>query len=91
MVRNYVRKTRRQNWDKDNMKAAIESIVIKKYGYKKAALQFGVAKSTLERRVAASNEGWICCCSCKQWAHCSCAGVKDDNSIIAYTCDLCIE
>ena len=53
MVRNYVRKTRRQNWDKDNMKAAIESIVNKKYGYKKAALQFGVAKSTLERRVAA--------------------------------------
>ena len=40
---------------------------------------------------SASNEGWICCCSCKQWAHCSCAGVKDDNSIIAYTCDLCIE
>ena len=49
MVRNYVRKTRRQNWDKDSMKAAIESIVNKKYGYKKAALQFGVAKSTLSQ------------------------------------------
>lgn len=38
-----------------------------------------------------SDEGWICCCSCEQWAHCSCAGVQDDNSLIVYTCDLCIE
>ena len=51
MVRNYVRKTKRQSWSSDSMRQAIEACESGTMGYGTAALQFDVPKSTLRDRV----------------------------------------
>lgn len=51
MVRNYVRKTNRQNWSTESMNEAVLSVVSGRIGFKKAAQQFGVPQTTLERYV----------------------------------------
>jgi hypothetical protein len=39
-----------------------------------------------------SNEGWVGCSLCGNWAHCSCAGVDDDDDEEAmFTCEFCQE
>lgn len=52
MVRKYARKTTRQNWSKESMKKAVQAIIEGTMGYKKAAQQFKVPQTTLERYVA---------------------------------------
>ncbi|KAK4884066.1 hypothetical protein RN001_000337 [Aquatica leii] len=49
-VRNYQRKSDRQNWSADNMKRAIEQILSDAMGYKKAQT-YMVPESTLEDRI----------------------------------------
>ncbi|KAG1681812.1 hypothetical protein GQR58_011609 [Nymphon striatum] len=51
MVRNYVRKTTRGNWDESQMKAAIEAVRENKMSLRKAELVFSVPKDSLNRRV----------------------------------------
>ena len=51
MVRDYVRKTERQNWSVQSMNQAVLAVVNEELGYKKAATQFGVPQTTLERYV----------------------------------------
>lgn len=51
MVRNYVRKTERQTWSTESMNNAISVVLKKEMGFKKAAQQFAVPKTTLERYV----------------------------------------
>uniref|UniRef100_A0A1B6L3T1 HTH CENPB-type domain-containing protein n=1 Tax=Graphocephala atropunctata TaxID=36148 RepID=A0A1B6L3T1_9HEMI len=51
MVRNYTRKTDRQKWDKNAMSEAIEAVISGEMGFLKAARQFNVPKSSLERYV----------------------------------------
>lgn len=36
-----------------------------------------------------SNEGWIRCCKCQKWAHCSCAGEEDEDDEAIHLCDIC--
>ncbi|OWR52064.1 Tigger transposable element-derived protein 1 [Danaus plexippus plexippus] len=36
-----------------------------------------------------SNEGWVRCQTCHQWAHCSCAGVEDDDADTIFICENC--
>lgn len=36
-----------------------------------------------------STEGWIKCCQCQKWAHCSCAGEEDEDDEIVYLCEQC--
>lgn len=52
MVRTYVRKTERQNWSSESMLQAVLAVVNGEMGYKKAAQQFNVPQTTLERYVA---------------------------------------
>jgi hypothetical protein len=49
MVRNYVKKTSRQEWSTDSMNLAIQAVINKEMGYYKAAKQFNVPQTTLER------------------------------------------
>lgn len=51
MVRNYTRKTDRQKWDENAMSEAIEVVISGEMGFLKAARQFNVPKSSLERYV----------------------------------------
>lgn len=51
MVRNYKKKTKRGNWSQQSMKAAIDKVLCKELGYRKAALEYGVPQTTLERYV----------------------------------------
>lgn len=51
MVRTYKRKTERGGWDPESMKNAIEAVMCREMGYKKAADSFQVPQTTLERRV----------------------------------------
>lgn len=51
MVRNYVRKTKRQQWSIDSMNAAVDAVVTGQMGYSRAAEQHGVPQTTLERYV----------------------------------------
>ena len=51
MVRDYVRKTTRENWDESQMKAAIEAARENKISIRKAAVVFTVPKDSLNRRV----------------------------------------
>lgn len=37
-----------------------------------------------------SKEEWIMCLMCGKWAHCSCAGVDDDDPDATHVCALCI-
>ncbi|XP_030757332.1 uncharacterized protein LOC115883165 [Sitophilus oryzae] len=52
MVRNYVRKTKRQEWCTESMNAAVDVVVSGQMGYRRAAEQHGVPQTTLERYVA---------------------------------------
>ena len=36
-----------------------------------------------------SIEGWIMCTTCSRWAHCSCAGVEDEDDEATHVCALC--
>ncbi|CAK1582112.1 unnamed protein product [Parnassius mnemosyne] len=36
-----------------------------------------------------SNEGWAACSACGKWAHCSCAGVDDEDADTVFTCEHC--
>ncbi|XP_054713052.1 uncharacterized protein LOC129222562 [Uloborus diversus] len=38
-----------------------------------------------------SNEGWIKCSLCGTWAHCSCAGVDDEDDEATFSCEFCQE
>ena len=56
MVRNYVRKSNRQSWTVQNMSDAIEACRRGEMGYKKAAVQYGVPRSTLRDRIKSRNK-----------------------------------
>lgn len=47
MVRNYKKKTDRQKWSLTNLNQAVDAVLKKEMGVKKAALQFNVPKTTL--------------------------------------------
>ncbi|XP_046750030.1 uncharacterized protein LOC124413480 isoform X4 [Diprion similis] len=49
MVRNYKKKVERQRWSKVSMQAAIQAVLNGSMGYKRAATQFHVPRTTLER------------------------------------------
>ena len=51
MVRNYKRKTNRQEWSAQNMEQAVAAVVKKEMGLRKASAQFNVPKTTLQRAV----------------------------------------
>ncbi|XP_012555352.1 uncharacterized protein LOC105843920 [Hydra vulgaris] len=51
MVRNYKRKTNRGNYDKSNMKLAIQAVKNKEMTLSKAANEYSVLKDSLNRRV----------------------------------------
>ena len=51
MVRNYVRKTTRGNWDESQMRSAIECVQKKEMSIRKAAVVFAVPKDSLHRRI----------------------------------------
>lgn len=36
-----------------------------------------------------SNEGWAACSACGKWAHCSCAGLDDEDEDATFTCEFC--
>lgn len=55
MVRNYVRKTQRQSWSTESMHQAVLSVINGNMGYKKAAEQFLIPQTTLERYVQKKN------------------------------------
>lgn len=38
---------------------------------------------------AESNEGWICCQDCAQWAHLSCAGKDGEGKNMSFICEKC--
>lgn len=38
-----------------------------------------------------SIEGWIKCSLCGTWAHCSCAGVDDEDDEATFSCEFCQE
>lgn len=56
MVRTYIRKTDRQNWSSESMLQAVLAVFNREMGYKKAAQQFNVPQTTLERYVAKKRE-----------------------------------
>lgn len=58
MLRNYVRKTERQTWSTESMVKAISVVQkdVKEMDFKKAAQQFAVPKTTLERYVKKKKE-----------------------------------
>lgn len=57
MVRNYKKKSSRGSWSAENMKHAIDAVLSKSAGYRKAALLHGVPQTTLERHVAKIKKG----------------------------------
>lgn len=57
MVRNYKKKSSRGSWSVENMKQAIDAVLSKSAGYRKAALLHGVPQTTLERHVAKMKKG----------------------------------
>lgn len=38
-----------------------------------------------------SNEGWAACSLCGKWAHCSCAGIDDEDDEATFYCEFCIQ
>ncbi|CAH2092011.1 unnamed protein product [Euphydryas editha] len=36
-----------------------------------------------------SSKGWVQCPKCRLWAHCACAGVKDEEDEIVFLCEKC--
>eukprot|EP00057_Strongylocentrotus_purpuratus_P025733 XP_011680207.1 PREDICTED: uncharacterized protein LOC105445837 [Strongylocentrotus purpuratus] len=59
MVRSYKRKSTRQTWDEEAMKAAIKAVTNNGLGLKKASAEFSVPKATLRRRVKGLNKSAI--------------------------------
>lgn len=57
MVRTYKKKTKRGEWSAGTMKEAVSQVLSRKMGYKKAANQFGVPQTTLERYVKKVKQG----------------------------------
>ncbi|XP_037977944.1 MFS-type transporter clz9 isoform X2 [Plutella xylostella] len=57
MVRNYKKKSTRGSWPMENMKKAIDAVLSKTAGYRKAAHLYGVPQTTLERHVAKIRKG----------------------------------
>lgn len=57
MVRKYKNKTTRGEWSKEAMKKAVEDVLAKKSGYRKAAATYGVPQTTLERYVNKVKQG----------------------------------
>ncbi|XP_023312062.1 uncharacterized protein LOC111692338, partial [Anoplophora glabripennis] len=53
IVRKYKKKTSRGEWSKESMKQTVEKVLNKEMGYRKAALQYSVPQTTLERHVNA--------------------------------------
>lgn len=51
MVRSYKKKTKRGEWSTIAMKTAIDKVLSKEMGYRKAASEYGVPQTTLERYV----------------------------------------
>ncbi|CAH2086648.1 unnamed protein product [Euphydryas editha] len=54
MVRDYKRTTDRGSWSEESMREAVEVVLNGKMGYYKAAKQFNVPQTTLERKVKAA-------------------------------------
>ncbi|KAB0790683.1 hypothetical protein PPYR_14875, partial [Photinus pyralis] len=50
-MRNYKRKSDRQSWCEEQMLQAIQVVVGGGLGTRKASIQFGISKATLERHV----------------------------------------
>lgn len=57
MVRTYKKKSSRGSWSVESMKQAIDAVLSKSAGYRKAALLYGVPQTTLERHVAKIRKG----------------------------------
>jgi DDE superfamily endonuclease/helix-turn-helix, Psq domain len=56
MPNTYTRKTTRQSWSEESMAQALASVENGSFGYLSASKQFGVPKSTLERRFKGKNK-----------------------------------
>lgn len=56
MVRTYVRTTERQKWDENAMNMAVEAVLSSQMGLLKAATQYNVPRSSLERYVKKSKD-----------------------------------
>nr|CAH7724701.1 unnamed protein product [Callosobruchus chinensis] len=54
---NIQKKTTRGSWEETSMRLAVEEIINKRMGYRKAAQQFCVPQTTLERRVKEYGQG----------------------------------
>ncbi|CAG9562808.1 unnamed protein product [Danaus chrysippus] len=59
MVRTYKKKSSRGSWSVENMKHAIDAVLSKSAGYRKAAQMHGVPQTTLERHVAKIRKGEV--------------------------------
>ncbi|CAG5020839.1 unnamed protein product [Parnassius apollo] len=57
MVRTYKKKSSRLSWSMENMKQAIDAVLSKTVGYRKAANLYSVPQTTLERHVAKIRKG----------------------------------
>ena len=56
MVRDYERKTNRQSWSTESMDKAVSAVIDEKLSFNKAATQYGVPQTTLERHVRKRRE-----------------------------------
>lgn len=50
MVRDYKRTTNRGSWSEESMREAVQAVLDREMGYYKAAKQFHVPQTTLERK-----------------------------------------
>ena len=64
MVRKYKRLTNQQSWEENSMKAAIESVMKKEMGYKKASLTLCIPTTTLRDRIKRLQQGSLELSSC---------------------------
>lgn len=66
MPRTYIRKSTRQSWSEENMKAAVDAVLGGAMGYLKASKAHGVPQTTLESRVKKARSGSSLDDSCKK-------------------------
>lgn len=59
MVRTYIKKSSRGSWSVESMKRAIDAVLSKSAGYRKAAQLHGIPQTTLERYVAKMRKGEV--------------------------------
>lgn len=59
MVRTYIKKSSRGSWSVESMKRAIDVVLSKSAGYRKAAQLHGIPQTTLERYVAKIRKGEV--------------------------------